>query len=531
MEQALDDHHDAAPPRATATPGAAPGGDEEELPNEEERRMFAFVLFEALCRAHLVDVSQLAVDYKFACEMLGMSIKSIRNIIGNNLVSQQIVTMKDPATGALLNYTPRHVTLESQKMEAQRRGMTAEQIKRAFGKSNGLASILGFDHCQTIHEWFHKFSTLMSVYLLRVLYVPIVEAVALSKTMAYWNQELRIPVSSFPKDGKVALSLKGGYLFKLFERGWTSLENGGSGLLDNQASSHPLWGVTVSRAGYFLKILGISRIIWYATPEETAVLRPLVRLLLMCVEEFSNAIFWLGCGTCSTANVLVCLQAEIDEAIRKGGCLHEDMNGITQEAIHAFMKQGLSHQAFGGLSGASGALVEVIARFLAAFSVTEGTTNMNCAKEKQRSERRRQLRLRKWLIASNGRIPVAGLIDSKPSDRPEPKAGSIWEGTEAWIGGICVPSPEVRQESVDDDDGSDNNDARDYLGVHGAEGRDDEDDEDDDETGGEGDGRGGSEDSSGPSLGGGGGGGAESKNDEADGESAGDDGGIDALYG
>ena len=402
----------------------------EESPNDGDRRKLGYIVFDAFTRTHPVKVRRLSVDYKAACAALHMSIKNPRNIIGNNLVTQTLVTMKHPETGDLLHYTPAHVTIESQKEAAKNQNMSVDTIKRIFGKSR-LDSTWGFDHGEIVHGRFHKFATLMNVYFLRILYVPIVEAVALNKTVTYWKKELEVPMSTFSSEGVTALSLKAGRMFDFMEHAWANQESGGSGLLDPEASSHPLWGVTVTRTASFLRILGTSRLIFYATPTETKVLRPLVRVLLMAVEELSDVIYFDRSGTCSTANILVSLAGEIDALIKSGGSLYEDMNEIVQEAIHAFFKEGLTHQAFGGMSGAAGALVEVFARLWATFRVTEDTKSLNCAKAHQHAQRRRQNRLNKWFASSNNNIPVPGR--RKPSDRPEPRGH--WKGTESWLGG------------------------------------------------------------------------------------------------
>ena len=458
---------------------------------QEERRDFAFAVLDALKRTHLPNIRHLAVDYKFATGQLNMSIKNSKNIIANNLLGQLVITMKNLETGALVHIAPAHVTSESQENEATEKNMTQDDIKRKFGKS-GLRSILGFDHNRTIHEWFHKFTTLMSVYFLRVLYVVIVEAGALSKTMAYWREELEIPVSIYPKDGKEALSLKAGWLFMLLERAIANLETGGPGILNPSSSSHPLWATTVRRAASFLRLVWVSRLIFYATATETKLLRLIVRVQLMLVEEISNVFFFQDCGTCSTTNMFVALPREVDELVQEGSSLLEFMNGITQEGMHPLVKESLRNQVFSNRPDASEALAETGCRVYATFSVTEQTEGMNCVDEARRSMNRRQRRYKALRQMSGGNLPQAGLLDSKPEHRPELGIGDYWftPGENGVNSSIAETPGEngVDSSSIDETDCAEDaseiskdNDLYDYFGVTFLPGDGSEDENDEEE--------------------------------------------------
>ena len=53
--------------------------------------------------------------------------------------------------------------------------------------------------------------TPIRVYVPRGIFVPIAEAGASAKVPKYWPEVPRVPVTSFPKDGREVLSMKGGY--------------------------------------------------------------------------------------------------------------------------------------------------------------------------------------------------------------------------------------------------------------------------------------------------------------------------------
>lgn len=477
---------------------------EELPPSVEELRSFAYAFLDALGNAHLPNILHMPVDYRCAMEVMDMSIKSRLNLLGNNLLGQKLVTMKHPESGALVHLAPKHVNTKSQKQEASDKNFSQDTIKRTFGKSS-FDSIMGFDHDTMIHEWFHKYTTLMSVYLKRVIFVPMVEAGALSKTITHWQNVLGTPVTSYQKNNDEALALKAGLSFRLMENAWKDLETGGNGLLDPTSSTHPQWGITVRRTEWVTKFLCVSRLVWYATAEQTRVLSAAVQPLMMLVEESVDAVYFSEAGTCSTTNCLVSLNNEVRQAVNLGGTLWETMNGITMENIHPALGEQLLNQAFSGRVGAASALARQAAKFYAEFVVTEGLESMNCSKENERSKARRQKYLDGWFRASGQRVPVAGRIKSEPADRSTPPPGNFWHGTKA----CSEESRGNREPETDspplDTDTDDPFDLR-SLGLHLEDPDDENSDGDLDGTASDSDGEGGVDDAQGGASDGEGGG-------------------------
>ena len=215
------------------------------------------------------------------------------------------------------------------------------------------------------------------------------------------------------------------------QNAWLNPETGGSGLLDPEASSHPLWPVTVSRTKYFVKLLCASRLAWEATAAELRTMRCMIRPAMLLGDELAHVLYW-DLGTCSTTNANAALDDDVCELVSRGTSTWEGMDSITQEGVHPKHKECLLFQACSGRPGALSALGEQVFKQLAEFHSAESDSRLNCAQSKEKAKARREARRRRVLKLSNGMIPVSGCLDLRPHDRPEPRG--LWKDTPSWIG-------------------------------------------------------------------------------------------------